>query len=591
MKFFRTIKTRLLGLTLCAFLLGASTAKSQYFAKKIGTEADEEGATAIIQIDNSSLAIDGYMLIAGYHGDKSVLVLMSPEGQVQWETEFKLSASGKRDIIHDLEYDGTHVVGCGYGLDKSGNDDDAFLFQFSLTTLQMNWDYIDQSTLETRFLSVTVMGGKYIVTGNRQPSSMVGTDGYLEAFNPGLGTTIGAPIVLRTGTQSDDFLFAEDKGLNLYFGGRIYQTTSSLCQSRAMMSSIDPLAGTYNWASTYHETPTTDRRMYGQDLTIDGNHLVLAASGTQTTTNGCNASDYAIFLAKTDLLGGLQTTRAITINGYQTVVPREVFPYDDGYFVMGQAIDNGISDFFLMFVDQNLNEIWTRTYGGDLNDNFIINSNNQMFVDADNSAVYFVGRSKSLGISGSWDMAVYKTSMGGDIGSKCQTVVDAPDAAGNNVQTPFGWGTQDLPIVTSRAYAEVISPSIPDELVCGCIPEIASHGPKRPVEVNESELDPEKDMDRHHLVSAELGSAGQDLVRLQVFPNPVKETIQFSLNGPTPVTQITITNVTGQVVLIQELSEAEGSNLDVSTLKNGIYLAKVSTADGQSYEASFIKEN
>ena len=74
---------------------------------------------------------------------------------------------------------------------------------------------------------------------------------------------------------------------------------------------------------------------------------------------------------------------------------------------------------------------------------------------------------------------------------------------------------------------------------------------------------------------------------LAVYPNPVKNSLNFNLPNGEAVSAIRIHNIAGQTVLDRKLSAAA---INLEHVKAGAYIITVTTNKGTSYSSKFIKE-
>ena len=74
---------------------------------------------------------------------------------------------------------------------------------------------------------------------------------------------------------------------------------------------------------------------------------------------------------------------------------------------------------------------------------------------------------------------------------------------------------------------------------------------------------------------------------LAVYPNPVKNSLNFNLPNGEAVSAIRIHNIAGQTVLDRKLSTPA---INLEPLKAGAYIITVTTNKGTSYSSKFIKE-
>lgn len=103
----------------------------------------------------------------------------------------------------------------------------------------------------------------------------------------------------------------------------------------------------------------------GQDVvaTPDGGYLI-AGYTTNSTFNDCD-----VYIIKTDGNGNLLWTK--TYGGAKPDFPYHLIPTNDGnYFLIGysQSYGGGDYDILLLKIDQSGNLVWSKTYGGNGND-------------------------------------------------------------------------------------------------------------------------------------------------------------------------------------------------------------------------------
>lgn len=546
--------------------------QAQQFIKKVGLDNVDEGATAIIASG------DGNLIVAGYQDERAVLLKMTPSGAVLWQRDFKITASGKRDVIHDIELDGNFLMGCGYG---DGVDDDAFAFRYDLSTQSMVWSKVDNSTLLTRWFALTPYGGDWVFSGVQRPN-VGGTESYIRTLTSA-GAFVGGSA-WSTGLPADDFQFAETDGSNIYFGGRAFVTgQTSFCKSRGMVTSINPFAGA-NWANRYFLTDVANLRMYGSDLDIDGNNLVFAGIGG--TTNACNTSLYNTYVAITDLSGNVLQDNVMFINGRTRTLAREIKPNAGGYLVLGEVDNSASRDLFLMQLDANLQVTWAKTYAGTNDDGFLANSNNQLHVDSD--AIYFVAQSRSYSASGDLDMMIVRTDLLGNIAEDCSFDAPATSDALSKVSTAFSWTNPSLSIATNDVTAAEDTPVIPCEIVCGCINEISAVPGER---IFPEEKGIEDDMDDLGQATTSISEYNQQAeAGLSVYPNPATDAVIIeSFHSESEGSRISVSNAAG-TVLKQDQLTSQRIELDVSDLGSGVYLISIEHKDGSSEQTQFVKQ-
>ncbi|GEM_PF-5279424 len=557
-----------------SFSVLSHSVSAQTFVKKIGQDNVDEGANAIIASG------DGNLLIAGYQGERAVIIKMSPSGSIIWQHDFKITATGKRDVIHDIELDGNFLMGCGYGDDLgSPFDDDAFVFRFDLSTQSLVWSRVDNSTVITRWFAITSFGGNWVLNGIYVPTPAA-TDGYIRVINSAGTFVSGAGY--RTTNNPDDFRFAATDGTDMYYAGRVLVSSGGLCKSRAMATSIHPSSGV-NWGYNYFATTSDDIRMYASDLDIEPEALILAGIGG--TTANCNTNLYDAYVARLDLDGIVMQDNLITMPGRTRIVTREIKPNSDGYLMMGE-VDNGSSrDIFLMQLRPDLQVQWVQTYVGNDDDGFYTNSDQQLHIDSD--ANYIVGRSLSYSTSGDWDMIVIKTDPNGNVAEDCSVLEEAESEVLSKIQTGISWNAASDVIATDIAAADEDTPTLPCEVVCGCISPL--NGPVTPRPQGEP-TDMEDDIEEAYDLST-LGQLDEPVGSgLSLYPNPAETVLvidakESELTG----SQLTMTNVSGQVLRTEQLN-SNRVEWNIEDLEAGAYLITITGEDGSSQQLQFVKQ-
>lgn len=123
-----------------------------------------------------------------------------------------------------------------------------------------------------------------------------------------------------------------------------------------------------NWARTYG-TPGEDEIISIANANDEG----YVAAGYSSTTDDENPVTQ-LWIFKINIAGNISWEIKLGDNGSST--PSKIIPVSDGYLILGQTnspdfIDSGyrgLSDAFLMKIDNDGNEIWSRQWGGYAND-------------------------------------------------------------------------------------------------------------------------------------------------------------------------------------------------------------------------------
>lgn len=94
-------------------------------------------------------------------------------------------------------------------------------------------------------------------------------------------------------------------------------------------------------------------------------------------------------------------------------------------------------------------------------------------------------------------------------------------------------------------------------------------------------------IDNINATDANLAVSSVNKGKLAIYPNPVKDNLNFSLPNGEKISHISIHNIAGQKVLDQAITNA---TINLATLQAGTYIVTVTNAAGTSYSSKFIKE-
>lgn len=91
------------------------------------------------------------------------------------------------------------------------------------------------------------------------------------------------------------------------------------------------------------------------------------------------------------------------------------------------------------------------------------------------------------------------------------------------------------------------------------------------------------------IIGSETGLNDVDMVKLQIYPNPVKDKLHIDLNGAFSSFRITISDVSGQMMYASDHKNEQLLTVDVSEFKSGIYLVTL-IGDNKSAVMKVMKE-
>ncbi len=104
-----------------------------------------------------------------------------------------------------------------------------------------------------------------------------------------------------------------------------------------------------------------------------------------------------------------------------------------------------------------------------------------------------------------------------------------------------------------------------------------------------SNVDFVADTETGAIIGSETGLNDVDMVKLQIYPNPVKDKLHIDLNGAFSSFRITISDVSGRMMYAFDHKNEQLLTVDVSELKAGIYLVTL-IGDNKSAVMKVIKE-
>ncbi|RYZ82876.1 MAG: T9SS type A sorting domain-containing protein, partial [Proteobacteria bacterium] len=87
--------------------------------------------------------------------------------------------------------------------------------------------------------------------------------------------------------------------------------------------------------------------------------------------------------------------------------------------------------------------------------------------------------------------------------------------------------------------------------------------------------------------TAKIWKTSKTKKNIALYPNPVKNNLNFSLPNGEKIAKISISNIAGQNVSNKELSQ---NTINLENLKAGVYVITVTNTNGISYTSKFIKE-
>lgn len=86
----------------------------------------------------------------------------------------------------------------------------------------------------------------------------------------------------------------------------------------------------------------------------------------------------------------------------------------------------------------------------------------------------------------------------------------------------------------------------------------------------------------------EISGKSGDVIGLTVYPNPVKSTLNLSVDNA-ELSKVTLASLDGRVIAIREAKNETSLQLELGNYPSGIYLITVETTDGQVFRDKIVK--
>ncbi len=382
------------------------------YLQTMGTFGVDEGGSGIIRSG------DGNFYLKGYQEDHVLLVKITPDGETIWSRTMKFT-NLPQERIFDLILDSDgNLVGCGNS-GISSNAFEGFAFKYDPENDIILWSH--EVSTQLRILSILessstssyhFLGGKWEnpAPGNDQDAFVITLD-----RNTGVITN-EANSSFTTAGSSDIFFDAVIKDGAIYTSGR-FTPVATFGSFRPSITKLD-LSGNLLWSRIYLQPLSTNARMYGNDLVIDQDSLVMASFGDY---NGTNFSSDQIFLSKSDMDGNSAWTKAYQFPGYNEVLVNEVINLEDGYLLAAYNQETP-NEIFILKTNQNGVALWAKRFttpNGLTAEIFM--TDNHILVE--NDRIYITGEStEASGTTG--DILLVKADLNGDFLSTCPFAFD-----------------------------------------------------------------------------------------------------------------------------------------------------------------------
>ena len=430
--------------------------------RRFGLNNVSEGGTNLIA------SPDGNFYLNGYRGDSTLLMKMTPDGQLLWSRSFKFSSGSVERVSQIIVDTDGNLVGCG--MFDGGNGLLGFTFKYDPSSDQVLWAWENPANPQTVYFAILekTPGGNYLAFNSYHDSPSPGSydDEVIVELDRNTGQMNGLKQAYSFGS-SEGAIEAQVHNGSLYTAGR-YTYGNGYPGMRGAISRFN-LNGVETWSRMMFFNDQFSARNYATDFTFDGDNLVTIYYGDFSGEDGFT-NEFAINKVSTD--GNQIWAKKYSIAAPNQVFTKSIITVSDGYVVLATnvAFDQPAS-IFLIKIDKDGNLMWARDY----RDMYVFRGE-KMLVER-NGFLYFIAESAF----GNGDVAVAKvTAADGLVGGDCGYPLDLAVAA------------EDLPMVNQPVdlvdYQSVISQgqrnvspkvaALPPTNICfqACSNEICNNG-------------------------------------------------------------------------------------------------------------------
>ncbi|MEZ4955021.1 MAG: CARDB domain-containing protein [Saprospiraceae bacterium] len=435
--------------TLFTHSLFAQTCDST-FIKRIGSYGMTEQGRKIVPLQ------DGNLLIGGNKDNASLLLKITPQGEVIWERVFDLSPTADYFYEMIIDSEGMLVLVGRYAMNSN------------TVSFIMRYDYQNDMVLWTVKIpdpsSVLLDGilektdGNYIAFGTTNYYKLIievdKTDGSLK-WDRSYNT--GNPDAFRDAILIDSAIYTAN----------IQRYGTVLSKTRPGVSKLN-LDGSQVWTRNYLKSLSAVATIHATNIASVNDTLAILGYGNLTYVE---PYPYKIQFFTTDLDGNLHWAKQYDLPGnYQ--YSKDLIALPDGYLLLAEITQYFATELLVMKIDKEGQKVWAKTIGGPYHESawsFAVMG----------EYLVIVGNTKSFDEEG--DIILCKIALDGSaVGDECTIVADAVINT-TNIASPYSGQHLMQPktynyTLTTETLASSISPASPntDMPGCGCIPYLCN---------------------------------------------------------------------------------------------------------------------
>lgn len=404
-------------------------------------------------------ASDGNFYIAGEKEKQSLLMKITPDGDVLWSRSFQPVASLTTRITDLIEDSEGMLAGCGI-VNPDNLNPEAWVFRFNPVTGNMIWSrYLKQGKPEAFAIAEQFPGGNFLLLVNPQLVANV-DDAQIWELNRNNGTLASAVDNYTFGI-SDVWSSMVVHDSSVYVIGRhipgAVTVPAPLDKMLTGLSRIDTATNAPVWSRLGHVENTARTTLYGCDLLVHDNAILGVSSGFDSLDSNPRS---AFFLQKNTLNGDLLWLKRYTVPGLQNVEAHDIQRASDGYILTGQVhFGGGDWDKIVVKTDFDGNVAWAKSVVSDIYSYVFPFDTGQFFLHNHQSVVvndvlYLTGFTQDFPS----DILLLKMTADGEVSDSCgfvqslavqaQDIVNPVNEPIQVASTPFIVSSVNTPVTT-----------------------------------------------------------------------------------------------------------------------------------------------
>ena len=338
------------------------------------------------QLETSNVLVatpDGNVLVGGQRGNESLLMLVTPDGDLLWERTFDLTNGD--DFIQKMIIDSDGAL-VAIGRDVPNAATVNFIFRYDYQNDLMLWVKEFPQPAYSRFVNLMELptDGNIILIGMvENPSTSLdnlvmkvdknnGDQLWIKTYQAAGNTDISQGVKYRNGS--------------LYLAN-VNRFGVALDKIRPTFSRLDAADGSQQWTRVYYTDPAGSARQYMVDLHLFGDAMIGAGHGD---LSGSDVVDYSAQLVLATINGDVIWAKDYHFAGNtNSIFVSQLLPLPDGYIIQGNLNSFGANDVFFLRTDLNGNPMWAKSIG----DGQAENANHAIL---HNGMVYFTGNTTNF---------------------------------------------------------------------------------------------------------------------------------------------------------------------------------------------------